>query len=47
VPKDVVEGTFTASGGARKDVEVYLLNDDEFVTGRMALPLIPCTTADA
>jgi hypothetical protein len=26
-----VEGTFTASGGARNDVEVYLLNDDEFV----------------
>ena len=26
-----VEGTFTASGGARNDVELYLLNDDEFV----------------
>jgi hypothetical protein len=26
-----IEGTFTASGGARNDVEVYLLNDDEFV----------------
>jgi hypothetical protein len=26
-----VEGTFTASGGTGNDVEVYLLNDDEFV----------------
>lgn len=26
-----VEGTFTASGGAGNDVEVFLLNDDEFV----------------
>jgi hypothetical protein len=26
-----VEGTFSASGGARNDVEVYLLSDDEFV----------------
>jgi hypothetical protein len=26
-----VEGTFNASGGARNDIEVYLLNDDEFV----------------
>jgi hypothetical protein len=26
-----VEGTFNASGGARNDIEVYVLNDDEFV----------------
>lgn len=26
-----VEGTFNASGGARNDIEVYLLTDDEFV----------------
>jgi hypothetical protein len=26
-----VEGTFSASGGTGNDVEVYLLNDDEFV----------------
>jgi hypothetical protein len=26
-----IEGTFTASGGTGNDVEVYLLNDDEFV----------------
>lgn len=29
-----VEGTFTATGGTGNDVEVYLLNDDEFVNWR-------------
>jgi hypothetical protein len=29
-----LEGTFTASGGTGNDVEVYVLNDDEFVNWR-------------
>lgn len=36
-----MQGRFTASGGARNDIEVWLMNDDDFVNWQNRHPVTP------